>query len=218
MLRAGDRRALRAGALALAVAISAALGVAGCGGGSTTSSSHATHQASSAGSSGGISSTEQRAARRRLAKRLGVSTARVKHLGRGHGLAATGTRPGQIVPGGPGPFFSSDTIYPVVNGWQASDHRSYTGVDAGANPADRSVGELGIFRQDYSKVTQTQKVVNVPGAGAVRIVGAPTGKGVATWAQKRGKLHFVGSRGVRGTLDLSDDKVTIERKPATSPD
>jgi hypothetical protein len=215
MLHRGDGRATPgAGALALAAVIAAALGVAGCGGGSTTSSSQATDHASAGRSSGGISSAEKRAARHRLAKELGVSKARVKRLGRGHGLPATSVRPGEIVPGGPGPFFSSDTIYPVINGWQASDHRSYTGVDAGANPANRSVGELGIFRQDYTKVTQTQHVVNVPGAGALRIVAAPTGGSVATWAQKRGNLQFVGKRGVRGTLHLSNDNVTIQQRPS----
>src|SRR3954470_11294993 len=190
MLHGSDGRApLAPGALALAAVIAAALGIAGCGGGSTTSSSQATDHASAGRSSGGISSAEKRAARHRLAKELGVSKGRVKRLGRGHGLPATSVRAGEIVPGGPGPFFSSDTIYPVINGWQASDHRTYTAVDAGANPADPSVGELGIFRQDHIKVTQSQKVVNVPSAGAVRIVRAPTGRAVATSAQRNGNLE-----------------------------
>src|SRR3954451_19923214 len=187
MLHGSDDRApLAPRALALAAVIAAALGIAGCGGGSTTSSSQATDHASAGRSSGGISSAEKRAARHRLAKELGVSKGRVKRLGGGHGLPATSVRAGEIVPGGPGPFFSSDTIYPVINGWQTSDHRSYTGVDAGANPANRSVGELGILRQDYTKVTQTQHVVNVPGAGALRITKAPEGKEIASEAQRHG--------------------------------
>jgi hypothetical protein len=79
------------------------------------------------------------------------------------------------------------------------------------NPANHSVGELGIFRQDFVKATQTQHVVHVPGAGALRITDAPLGRDVATWAQKRADLGFVGTRGVRGTLHLRDDTVTIER-------
>lgn len=210
MTRVADLAAIASALLGAALA---ALVFAGCGGGSgSTSTKATTRQASSGGASSGISSAEKRAAQRRLAKELGVSVAKVRHLGAGRGLAATSIRPGRIIPGGPGPFFSSDSIHPIVNGWEASDHRSYTGVDAGANPVDRRVGELGIFRQNYIRVTQTQHVVNVPGSGALRIVSAPTGKGVATWAQKRGKLHFVGSRGVHGVLDLRTEKVRIEHK------
>lgn len=154
----------------------------------------------------------QRAARRRLAKDLGVSPKRVKQLQSGRGLSATQLRPAEIVPGGPGPFFSSDAIYPIANGWEAGDRRTYTAVDAGANPAKPSIGELGIFRQDFIKATQSQKVVNVPGAGTLRIVKAPLGRGVASSAQRSGELEFAGSRGVRGVLHLADDSVTITRR------
>src|SRR3954452_1007601 len=201
----------RSGAAAVIV-LAVALAFAGCGGGGDTATTVATHRAApkgGGGSPGGISSQEKRAATRRLQKKLGVSKKKVAGLKKGRGLAATSIRPAQIVPGGPGPFFSSDTIYPVTNGWEASDHRTYTGVDAGANPADPSIGELGIFRQDHIKVTQSQKVVNVPGAGAVRIVKAPTGRAVSTTAQRTGDLEFVGRTGLRGVLHLSSDAVTI---------
>jgi hypothetical protein len=203
-----SRGAQRAGA---AAAILAAAAIAGCGGGGShsTSTRAAQHPPPNQQASGGISNSEQRAARRRLAKELG-GKAKVKRLQKGKGLPATGTRPAAIVPDGPGPFFSSDTIWPIRNGWEASDHRSYTGVDAGVNPADHSVGELGIFRQDFVKVTQSKKVVDVPGSGALKITHAPAGPSASTWAQQRGDLRFVGTRGVRGTLHLSDDKVTIE--------
>src|SRR5262245_31708557 len=202
---------------ALLIAFAAAAGLGGCGGGGDPSKKVATHKAApSQGGSGGISSNEKQAATRRLQKELGVSKKKVAKLKQGRGLGATSIRPAQIVPGGPGPFFSSDTIYPLTNGWEASDHRTYTAVDAGANPADPSVGELGIFRQDHIRVTQTQKVVNVPGAGAVRIVRAPTGRAVATSAQRNGKLEFVGRTGLRGVLHLSNDKVTITRRGSPS--
>ena len=196
-------------ALGLGSVAVAALVIAGCGGGDSTSTTTAASHERAGGSSGGISSKEKQAATKRLQKELGASKGQVAKLKQGHGLGATSVRPAEIVPGGPGPFFSSDTINPIVNGWQASDHRSYTAVDAGANPVDPSVGELGIFRQDHVRVTQSQKVVNVPGAGAVRIVKAPEGRAVATSAQRDGKLVFVGRRGVRGVLDLSNDTVTI---------
>jgi hypothetical protein len=206
-----SRGAHRTGA---AAAILAAAANPGCGGGEgsgSTSTEAAHHPPPNQRASGGISKSEQRAARRRLAKELG-GRAKVKRLQKGKGLPATGTRPAAIVPDGPGPFFSSDTIWPIRNGWEASDHRTYTGVDAGVNPADHSVGELGIFRQDFVKVTQSQKVVDVPGAGALKITHAPLGPAASTWAQERGDLRFVGTRGVRGTLHLSDDNVTIERR------
>jgi hypothetical protein len=204
----GDRRRLRRSGLALAALL--ALAAAGCGGGGGSStSSNAETKAPPPSASAGISAGEKRAASRRLARELGVSPQRVKRLRSGQGFAAKSVRAGEIVPGGPGPFFSSDTISPVVNGWQASDHRTYTGVDAGANPADPSVGELGIFRQDFVNATQKQHVVHVPGAGAIRITKAPLGRGVVTWAQKRGNLSFAGRRGVQGTLHLRTDTVTV---------
>lgn len=193
-----------------AVAASALL-AAGCGGGDETTTTTASHKS---GGSDGISNQEKQAATRRLERALGKGS--VKKLKQGRGLKATSIRPAEIVPGGgPGPFFSSDVIYPQTNGWQAGDKQTYTAVDAGANPANPSMGELGIFRQDHVGVTQSQKVVNVPGAGAVRIVKAPTGAAVATSAQRSGELEFVGRNGVRGTLHLSDDSVTIERQGAS---
>ena len=207
-----SRRALAGTALG---ALAATLVAAGCGGGDSTTTTTTTAQHGSAGSNG-ISASEKQAATRRLQRELGVGKGGVKKLKHGHGLPATSIRPAEIVAGGPGPFFSSDTIYPVTNGWQAGDHRTYTAVDAGANPANPSMGELGVFRQDHIKVTQAQKVVNVPNAGTLRIVKAPEGRAVATSSQRNGELEFVGSRGVRGTLHLSNDSVTIERRGASS--
>ena len=199
-----------------AVVLAAAVGsviAAGCGGGGGDGSgTQAAQKPGAAQQSGGISAAARKKAKGRLAKELGISESKVNKLRSGHGLGATRIRPGEIVAGGPGPFFSSDTIYPVANGWQAGDRRTYTAVDAGANPARPSVGELGIFRQDFVKVTQAQHVVNVPGAGTIRIVKAPLGRGVATWSQARGDLEFAGSRGVRGVLHLSDDSVTITER------
>ena len=204
------RRGARLGAAAAAAVALIALG--GCGGSGGSDAQTTVRKPSGNGASGGISGAKQRQARKRLAKDLGVSPAKLRKLRSGHGLGATEIRPAEIVPGGPGPFFSSDAIYPLTNGWQAGDRRTYTAVDAGANPARPSVGELGIFRQDFVKVTQAQHVVNVPGAGALRIVKAPLGQAVATSAQSSGDLEFVGSRGVRGVLHLSDDSVTITRR------
>ena len=210
MIRNQRRRRLGVlGAVTIVGVALSGLAFAGCGdGGSPTTASETTTHKAQAGGSGAISTREQRAARQRLARKLGVSSSRVKRLRSGHGLAATSVRPGEIVPGGPGPFFSSDVIA-VTNGWQTSDHRSFTAVDAGVDPADRSVGELGIFRQDFVRAKQTQDVVDVRGAGAVRITKAPLGRSVVTSAQRRGNLEFVGDRGVSGTLHLKNDTVSI---------
>ena len=202
--------ARRAGRLAiLAFTAGLAVGVTGCGGGDDTTTQAAKR---TGGGANGISASEKRAATKRLQRELGVGHGGVKKLKHGRGLPATHIRPAELDPEPPGPFFSSDVIYPFTNGWQAGDKRTYTAVDAGANPANPSMGELGIFRQDHIKVTQSQKVVNVPGAGTLRIVRAPEGGAVATSAQRNGELEFIGSRGVRGTLHLSDDSVTIERR------
>ncbi len=201
------RRATRLAVLGATACLGIA--AAGCGGGDDTTTTTAQREG---GGANGISAREKQAATKRLQRELGVGQGGVKKLRHGHGLPATHVRPAEIVPEPPGPFFSSDVIYPFTNGWQAGDKRTYTAIDAGANPANPTMGELGIFRQDHIRVTQSQKVVNVPGAGAVRIVGAPEGAAVATSAQRGGEIEFVGSRGVRGTLHLSDDSVTISRR------
>jgi hypothetical protein len=105
-------------------------------------------------------------------------------------------------------YFSTTFLYPMTTQWQTADRHTFTAVDAGAWGQDKSVGALGIVRNDYIRVTQREELHKVPGAGVLKIVSAPEGKSVETWAQKRGKISFVGSAGVRGTLDLSTGKVT----------
>lgn len=100
-------------------------------------------------------------------------------------------------------------LFPVTNGWRISDHRTFTGVYAGAVPNHRSTGRLVIFRQNFIRVTQTSDRVNVPGSGPVRITRAPEGKGDQTSAQRTGTLRFEGAHGTTGTLHLSNDTVTV---------
>jgi hypothetical protein len=66
-----------------------------------------------------------------------------------------------------------------------------------------------IFRHDYRTARQDVEVVRVKGAGPLRIRSAPLGRGVEGSSQRDGRIGFVGARGVRGTLDLSDDSVTL---------
>src|SRR5690349_22889448 len=109
-------------------ALAAAPVVAGCGGSSDSTTTQQTTAQHHRSASNGISASEKQAATKRLQQELGVGKGGVKKLKHGHGLPATSIRPATIVPGGPGPFFSSDTIYPVTNGWEAGDHQTYTAV------------------------------------------------------------------------------------------
>jgi hypothetical protein len=100
-------------------------------------------------------------------------------------------------------------LWPVTNGWRISDHRTFTGVYAGAVPSHRSIGRLVIFRQNFIRVTQTSDRVNVPGSGPLRITSAPRGKTDQTSAQRTGTLRFEGANGTTGTLHLTNDTVTV---------
>ena len=108
-------------------------------------------------------------------------------------------------------FASADLLHPV-NAWRTSNHQRFTEVDAGVVPRDRSIGAFFIFRHDFVHASQRVDLVKVLGSGPLRITRAPQGAAVETSAQRNGRLSFVGTRGVGGTLDLSDDTVTL--KPA----
>lgn len=101
-------------------------------------------------------------------------------------------------------------LWPVTNGWRISDHRTFTGVYAGAVPNHRSTGRLVIFRQNFVRVTQTSDRVNVPGSGPLRITSAPQGKADQTAVQRTGTLRFEGTNGTTGTLHLSNDTVSVD--------
>jgi hypothetical protein len=58
-------------------------------------------------------------------------------------------------------------------------------------------------------VTQELEVVNVSGAGALKITRAPLGTEVIGWAQRRGDLQFTSVSGIGGTLHLRDDSVDL---------
>jgi hypothetical protein len=66
-----------------------------------------------------------------------------------------------------------------------------------------------IFRERERPFSQVLDVVDVRGAGALRITRAPTGTRAASWAQRRGNIHFIGETGLTGTLHLKDDTVTL---------
>lgn len=105
-------------------------------------------------------------------------------------------------------FASSDLLHPV-NAWRTSSHQRFTEVDAGVLARDSSIGAFFIFRHQFVHASQRVDLVKVIGSGPLRITHAPQGAAVEASAQRNGKLSFVGARGVRGTLDLSDDTVTL---------
>jgi hypothetical protein len=131
------------------------------------------------------------------------------------GVPMTAITPAHLV-ANPQGFFSTSVIYPLANEWVASDHRRFIAVDAGVDPLDPSTGLLGIFRQNYLRVTQTQRVIEVPEAGELELTGAPRGSARAALSAPA-KLRFEGAGGVGGVLDLSHSTVTLDSPAGGSP-
>jgi hypothetical protein len=125
------------------------------------------------------------------------------------GKPLTAAIPAQIDPQ-PQTFISADVQSPVTNAWRAGSRERFTEVSAGALASDRSTGVLAIFRHDFAAATQEVEIVEVAGSGPVRITKAPLGKGVEESAQDSAEIEFAGAHGLRGTLDLSDDNVTLD--------
>jgi hypothetical protein len=114
----------------------------------------------------------------------------------------------------PQSFASADLLRPS-NAWRTSSTQHFTEVDAGALAHDSSIGALFIFRHEYARARQEVELLKVIGSGALRITKAPEGAKVETSAQQNGEIAFVGSRGVRGTLHLENDTVSLT-PPATT--
>ena len=128
---------------------------------------------------------------------------------RGVGFVMEQTIPAEIDERPPGGFVSSDVLRPLENAWRTASHRRLTEVDAGAAAQDESTGLLAIFRHEFVPTRQDVTLVRVKDSGPLRITGAPLGREVRRSAQRNGTIDFVGARGVRGTLDLSDDSVRL---------
>jgi hypothetical protein len=117
--------------------------------------------------------------------------------------------PAHLVPSAE-PFFSTSLVYPTTNSWVASDHRRFVAVEAGADPVHPTTGVLGIFRQNYVRVRQSQRIVKVPGSGTLRLADAPQGSGKAALGTSAAAVRFTGERGIGGTLDLRSGRVTVD--------
>jgi hypothetical protein len=117
-------------------------------------------------------------------------------------------QPGKLIPD-PDPIVSSEVMLLIESGWHVGNHWGYTLVNAGQATGDRSKGLFAISRYRVHNDSLKLDLVNVPGAGAVRITKAPVGGSVVTWAQRRGNLQFKSKSGITGTLHLKDDAVTL---------
>jgi hypothetical protein len=109
--------------------------------------------------------------------------------------------PAALVPGGSAPVPVSPALVRVRNGWLVSDGRTLVAVYAGAAGDDGRNGRIVIVRQNLVAGTQSQRVLNLAGTGALTIVRAPVGAAVersAQWAS----LGFRSANGRTGILDL----------------
>ena len=95
-----------------------------------------------------------------------------------------------------------------TNGWFVNNGKTLVAIYAGAAGNNPSDGRLVILRQNELLGTQTLRIVNVSGAGALTIVSAPLGASVETTAQKAA-ISFRASTGARGTLNLGNGKLTV---------
>lgn len=100
----------------------------------------------------------------------------------------------------------SPSLIRVANGWMVSDGRHLVAVYAGAAGDDASSGRIVIIRQDLQNGTQTEKVITLPGVGALTINSAPAGAAAETSAQTAA-LSYRSTSGEVGKLDLASDTV-----------
>lgn len=132
------------------------------------------------------------------------------------GSRMAGTTPAHLV-ANPEGFFSTTLIYPLRSEWVAADHRQFTAVDAGADPVHPSTGVLGVFHQNYVRVTQSQRLIRVPGAGALELTAAPARPARAALDEGATALRFTGENGITGTLDPADATVRVDPPVGGSP-
>lgn len=104
------------------------------------------------------------------------------------------------------PIPISPALLDYRSGWMVGNGVTLVAVYAGAAADDATTGRFVIVRQNQAQGTQTQNVVDVPGAGALALVDTPHGDTVETSAQ-RADLRFSGARGRSGVLHLANDSV-----------
>ena len=198
-------------------AIAVTVGVSACGSGGSSSTTSGTTSANLPSGGGGEGGGGHGSKTQGGGGPGAPPKPRTKHPGPRHqhqgppGTKMQHTYAAQIVGHGAsqgGPIQPAE-LWPVTNSWRVSDHNTFTAVYAGANPDHHGTGRLVVFRQDFVHVKQNARDVDVQGSGPVTITGAPTGRNVATSAQKSGEIQFRGANGTTGTLHLSNDTVSV---------
>jgi hypothetical protein len=116
--------------------------------------------------------------------------------------------PASVTPASAAPIPVSPQLVRVANVYLVSDGRTLVAVYAGAAGDDAATGRFVIVRQNLAAGTQSQRVVDVPGAGAVTIVSAPHGAAAETSGQTS-VLQFRGLRGAAGTLSLASGRAAV---------
>jgi hypothetical protein len=142
--------------------------------------------------------------------RSGHARSRVIDLGGGtKRLPFTGDRiPAHMLDPDVPPPVSAQLIR-VTNGWLVSDGRTVVAVYAGEAGEDAGLGRFVVIRQNLVFGSESNDVVNVGRAGAVRITAAPRGAAVEASAQ-RGDIRFASTTGAaRGVLHLARDEVEL---------
>ena len=132
-------------------------------------------------------------------------------------VIAAATLAGHSKPRGPRPRIAfgakveqlgatGDLVY--TNAWVAGSGTQFIGVYAGSQMFNRQNGLFVILRQTRSAHQRISRVV-VHGTGAVTLLrpAVPANEAAALTAT----LRFVTASGSSGTLDLSDDSVSLSR-------
>jgi hypothetical protein len=97
----------------------------------------------------------------------------------------------------------------TANAWSTGDCHTETWIYAGTAGWTNGTGVFVITRTKGEYHQLPTHYIVVPGSGATRITKAPLGPKVVTSAQHDGQFEFTSRRGIKGTLSLADDTVTL---------
>ena len=125
--------------------------------------------------------------------------------------------PGEIIHD-PDPVANEYAMGTLSNGWRAGNERELVWVYAGAAPSEPSTGEpassgrLFLVREQYRRhrpPTRSVQLIDVAGAGPLRIVEAPLGHRAVKSSPGSGDIAFASAAGVEGVLDLATGAMSL---------
>ena len=117
-------------------------------------------------------------------------------------LATPPPTPSQIIPRGAPVAVSNALLTDIQNGWQMSTGAVITAAYAGVSPLDPSTGRFVVITEQLPAATQSTRVIDVPGAGALSLVNPPIGA-----TSLAAGLQFSSANGIAGSLSLLTDTV-----------